>query len=285
MITVKLKHTYQVPSRWDDFTPEHSRQFVSLCCAMDDFERGILDFRQFQVCAAAALLCVDIEKIHRPGEVLYENIYNLTELLTFPYRIHEQEDGSRAASAHICVCRNLLPELGGHKGYTLDITPAGVVECNLTAEKYVDALTLTDLYTKTRNDSVLAELVKMLYGSAEGVDCYEMTAVYYNFRGFLEWLQSLPQYALIFRTTGRRKGGDSPLGLASSIFTVSKQGYGTLAEIRGLDCFQYLGVLVQMSIDSIHQLAAAGLKAGEISEKTHIPTDLILPFLTDTTEP
>lgn len=285
MITVRLKHTYQVPSRWEDFTPDHDKQFVGLCSAMDDFERGVFSFKQFQICAVFALMSVDLDKVHHPGDVANENIYRLTELLTFPYRIHEQEDGSRAASAHICVHRNLLPELGGHKGYRLDVSPAGVVECDLTAEKYTDALTLTDLYTKTRHQSTLEELVKVLYGGIDGIDLYEMTAVYYNFRGFLEWLQSLPQYALIFRTTGRKKGGESPLGLASSIFTISKQGYGTLAEIRALDCFQYLGVLVQMSIDSIHQLAAAGLKAGEISDKTNIPIDLILPYLTETTEP
>jgi len=282
MITVKLKHTYQVPSRWDDFTPELRTQFVTLCCAMDDFEKGIFDFKQFQICAAFALLCVDIEKIHRPGDILYENAYKLTELLTFPYILQTQEDGSMAASAHICINRNILPELGGHKGYTLEVPPAGVVNCDLTAEKYVDALTLTDLYTRTRKDSVLEGLVRVLYGSTEDITLHEMTAVYYNFRGFLEWLQTLPQYALIFRHTGRKKGGDSPLGLASSIFTVSKQGYGTLKEIKELDVFSYLGVLVQMSIDSIHQLAAASMKAGEISEKTRIPIDLVLLHLNDT---
>lgn len=282
MITVKLKHTYEIPSRWDDFTPELRTQFIALCCVMDDFERGVFDFNQFQICAAFALICVDIEKIHRPGDTLYENAYKLTELLTFPYILRTQEDGSTAASAHICVSRNLLPELGGHKGYTLEVTPAGVVDCDLTAEQYVDALTLTDLYTRTRQTSVLKELVRVLYGSTKDISICEMTAVYYNFRGFLEWLQSLPQYALIFRHTGKKTGGESPLGLASSIFTVSKQGYGTLKEIKELDVFSYLGVLVQMSIDSIHQLAAVGLKAGEISEKTRIPIDLVLLHLNDT---
>lgn len=281
MITIKLKHTYKVPSRWDDFTTEHHTQFIALCCAMDDFERGILDFRQFQICAAFALMSVDMEKIHRPGEVLYENAFKLTELLTFPYTLQDQEDGSKTASAHICVYRNLLPELGGHKGYTLDVTPAGVVDCDLTAEKYVDALTLTDLYTRTRKVAVLERLVKLLYGSIESISLFEMTAVYYNFRGFLDWLQSLPQYALIFRHTGKKKAGESPLGLSSSIFTLSKQGYGTLKEIKELDVFSYLGVLVQMSIDSIRQLAAAGLKAGEIVEKTGIPQDLVLSYLND----
>lgn len=281
MITVKLKHTYQVPSRWDDFTPEHRKQFISLCCVMDDFERGITDFKQFQICAAFALMCVDMEKIHHPGEVLYENAFRLSEMLTFPYTLQDQEDGSKTVSAHIRLCRNLLPELGGHKGYTLDITPAGVVNCDLTAEKYVDALTLTDLYTRTRKQAVLEDLVRLLYGSTKDISLFEMTAVYYNFRGFLDWLQSLPQYALIFRHTGKKKAGESPLGLSSSIFTVSKQGYGTLKEIKELDAFSYLGVLVQMSIDSIHQLAAVGLKTGEIIEKTGIPQDLVLLHLND----
>ena len=281
MITVKLKHTYLVPSRWDDFTPEHRMQFISLCCVMDDFERGVTSFKQFQLCAAFGLLCVDMEKIHRPGEVLFENAYKLTELLTFPYRIQEEEDGSRTASPYICLSRNLLPQLGEHKGYTLEITPAGVVDCSLTAEQYVDALTLTDLYTKTRTPATLEQLTDVLYGGHDGIDIYEQTAVYYNFRGFLEWLQGLPQYAIIFRHTAKKKGGDSPLGLASSIFTVSKQGYGTLKEIKELDVFSYLGVLVQMSIDSIHQLAAVGLKPGEISEKTRIPIDLVLQHTTD----
>ena len=52
--------------------------------------------------------------------------------------------------------------------------------------------------------------------------------------GMVDWLQSLPPYAIIFQHTGRKKGGESPLGLASSIFTVSKQGYGTLKEIKEL---------------------------------------------------
>lgn len=281
MITVKLKHTYKVPSRWDDFTPELDKQFISLCCAMDDFERGILDFKQFQLCSIFALMCVNIEKIYQPEDVLYENAFRLSELLTFPYVITEQEDGSKVANLRISLHSNLLPTVGKHKGYTLEVTPAGVVNCNLTAEQYVDALTLTDLYTKTRTTSTLEDLADVLYGGHDGMTLFEMTAIYFNFRGFLDWVQSLPQYELIFRSTGKKKGGPSPLGLSSSIFTISKSGYGTLKEIKELDCFSYLGVLVQMSIDSIHQLAAVGLKPGEISEKTNIPLELVLLHTTE----
>ena len=282
MITVKLKNKHEIPSRWSDFTPQMKDQFVALACAMDDFERGIFTFEQFKLCIVVSLLGVQLHKLKMSGDTFYENAFRISELVTFPYTLTDQEDGSKVVNVNISLCRNILPELGGHKGYTLDVTPAGVVDCDLTAEKYVDALTLTDLYTKTRSSETLEQLVSLLYGSSRGISILEQTAVYYNFRGFLEWLHNLPQYALIFHTTSKRSGAASPLGLSSSIFTVSKQGYGTLKEIKELDCFAYLGVLVQMSIDSIHQLASAGLKAGEISEKTRIPIDLVLLHLNDT---
>ena len=284
MITVKLKNKHEIPSRWSDFTPQMKDQFVALACAMDDYERGIFTFEQFKLCIVVSLLGVQLHKLKMSGDTFYENAFRISELVTFPYTLTDQEDGSKVVNVNISLCRNILPELGGHKGYTLDVTPAGVVDCDLTAEKYVDALTLTDLYTKTRSSETLEQLVSLLYGSSRGISILEQTAVYYNFRGFLEWLHNLPQYALIFHTTSKKSGAASPLGLSSSIFTVSKQGYGTLKEIKELDLFSYLGVLVQMSIDSIHQLASAGLKAGEISEKTRIPIDLVLLHLNDNTE-
>lgn len=284
MITVKLKNKHEIPSRWSDFTPQMKDQFVALACAMDDFERGIFTFEQFKLCIVVSLLGIQLHKLKMSGDTFYENAFRISELVTFPYTLTDQEDGSKVVNVNVSLCRNILPELGGHKGYTLDVTPAGVVDCSLTAEQYVDALTLTDLYTKTRSTETLDQLVTVLYGSTRDISILERTAVYYNFRGFLDWLQSLPPYAIIFQHTGRKKGGESPLGLASSIFTVSKQGYGTLKEIKELDLFSYLGVLVQMSIDSIHQLASAGLKAGEISEKTRIPIDLVLLHLNDDIE-
>ena len=283
MITIKLKNTYQAPSRWDDFTPEHATIFTALCCALDDYERGVFTFDQLQVAIVLALIGINEQKKGKPTEEFFENIFRFSELLTFPYRLTDNEDGSKTASITVSLFRNILPELGPekHQGYRLDVSTAGVTDCNLTAEQYVDAVALADLYTKTRKVSALEQLTTVLYGSAKGVSPLEMTAVYYNFRGFLTWLKTLPQYDLIFQSAGKQSA-PTPLGLASSIFTLSKSGYGTLKEIKGLDVFTYLGVLVQMSIDSIHQLASAGMKPGEIAEKLHLPLELVLQHTTET---
>lgn len=280
MITVRLKHEYKIPSDWPELTVEHQSQFVRLCTVLDNFEKGLLPFEQFKVSISLAMLDINPDKmrIPRKADTLYENIFRISKFLDFPFVLQPNEDGSSTAYIRISLFRNLLPK---EYGYRLDVSPAGLVDCTLKAEQYVDALTLTDLYTRNRSEDVLMRLCETLYGRSEGFTKDEMIAVYYNFRGFLDWLHKLPQYSILFSRASRRAGGESPLGLSSSIFSLSKSGYGTLKEIQGLDVFTYLGALAQMSIDSIRQLAAAGLKPVQIADKLNLPVSEVLPHVTD----
>jgi len=278
MITVKLKNRHEVPSRWSDFTTDHRERFISLCSHMEDFEKGLITFGQFKVLIVFALLGADPESIRVPGkkaDSLYENIFRISELLDFPYMLQDNDDGTMTAYIRISLSRNLMG------GYSFEVSPAGLVECSLKAEQYVDALSLMELYSQTRADEALTKLCKSLNGTSEGLSRKEMVAIYYNFRGILDWIQKLPQYSILFCRSSRRKGGESPLGLSSSIFALSKSGYGTLKEIQDLDVFTYLAALVQMSIESIRQLAAAGLKPGQIADKLNIPVSEVLPHVTE----
>lgn len=281
MITVKLKNSYQIPSRWSDFQLSHYRIFVGLCNVIEKFEIGLLTFDQFRLMIVFALMDIDPEKVRispKRKDGLSENLFRLTELLDFPYVLKDNEDGSRTAYIHISLFRNLIQT---EHGYKLDVSPAGLVECTLTAEQYVDALTLTELYSQTRSDEALTKLCETLHGPAGTLTREEMVAAYYNFRGIIDWIQRLPQYSILFRRHYDKKSPESPLGLSSSIFALSKSGYGTLKEIKDLDVFTYLGALVQMSVESIRQLAAAGLKPGQIAEKLNIPVSEVIPHVTD----
>ena len=281
MITVRLKHEYKIPSDWPEFTAEHHGQFVKLCTAIENFEKGLLTFGQFKVSIALAMLDINPDKMRittGDNEKLYENIFRISELLDFPFVLQSNEDGSSTVYIRISLFRNLLPR---GCGYRLDVSPAGLVDCTLKAEQYVDALSLTDLYTRSRSDEALVKLCDTLYGTSEGFSRDEMVAVYYNFRGILDWLHKLPQYSILFSRASRKNGGESPLGLSGSIFSLSKSGYGTLKEIQDLDVFTYLGALVQMSVESIRQLAAAGLKPVQIADKLNLPVSEVLPHVTD----
>lgn len=301
MITYRLRrHSYRIPDRWDDFTPQLSEKFVRICGAFELFETGKIDFHSLEVAVAVALLGMDLTMVPKQNNILAENIFRLTEKLHFPYRFHDNEDGSRTVSVNMVLHANLLPRIRRFRGYRFNVTPDGMVDCSITAEQYVEALSLMELYGKTRKDEVLDELFGTMYlqGSAAGckVSCkgagkgasrlprvYKV-AVYYNLRGILEWLKMLPDFRLIFSPGERKSGGSSPLGLSSSIFTLSKSGYGTLKEIQDLDLLSYLGALVQMNIDGIYALRSAGLKAGEIAEKMNLPLDCVLPYLSVSNE-
>lgn len=284
MITCTLgKHTYRIPSKWDDFTSEAASSFVRMSRAFDMFETGKMDFSVLRISVVAALLELDVRRIRKQNDTLAENVYRLSEYLGYPYAIQENEDGSRTVSLRIVLRNNLLPDIKGFQGYRFSVSREGMVDCSMTAEQYVEALPLADLYTKTRNTGVLDSLFKVLYGSGKGagkIPAGYKLAVYYNFRGILEWIRLLPDYRLIYSVSGSRHGGSNPLGLSSSVFTLSKSGYGTLQEIRALDLFSYLGALVQLNIDGILSLRSAGLKPNAIAEKMNLPIEMVLPYIT-----
>ncbi len=279
MIIFRLhKHEYPVPDRWEDFTPENAGKFVRLCQAFELFETEKADFSQMKVAVVAALLGMDVSMVPRQNDTLAENIFRLSERLQFPFRFSENEDGSRTVSVNVVLRTNLLPRIRSRKGYKFHITKEGMVDCNITAEQYVEAMSLMDLYTRTRKSDVLDSLSRILYPGHNAPDAYKLAA-YYNFRGILEWISHLPDFKMIFTSREKKHGGSSPLGLSGAIFTLSKSGYGTLKEIQELDLFSYLGALVQLNIDGIYSLQSVGLKAGEIAEKMNLPLDCVLPYL------
>lgn len=296
MITYRLdRHKYSIPDRWDDFTPGNARKFIALCRVFDLFESEKINFKTLETAVAAALLGMDVMMIPRQNDILAENIFRLAEKLHFPYKFQDNDNGSRTVSVNVVLRTNLLPKIRRFRGYKFNISRDGLVNCDLTAEQYVDALSLMELYGRTRKAEVLDELFRVLYGGTDKGSFWGSSelrkipsaykiAVYYNFRGILEWLRMLPDFRMIFSTGEKKASGAGPLGLSASIFTLSKSGYGTLQEIRSLDLMTYLGALVQLNIDGIYSLRSAGLKPGEIAEKMNLPLEYVLPYITDKSE-
>lgn len=277
MITVTLKsRPYAFPTRWEEFTPAMGRTFLRMAHEMALFETGAVPFDEFTVTLTLAILGVD--KVRKMTDEFSENIYRLGEHLRFPYTVRTLEDGSRVADLTVCLSENLLPEIGGVRGYTFRRESSGRMDCSLTAEQYIDALELMQAWQNTKQTSALENLVRTLYPGAKRIQPDEAFAVYYNFRGILAWIRSIPAYALIFppEESGHPGSGRNPVGLASSIFTLAKAGYGDINAIKDLPLFSYLGLLMQQTIESIRTLAASGLKPTQISERLGLSIDLVL---------
>ncbi|MGM9763354.1 MAG: hypothetical protein ACI3ZQ_04980 [Candidatus Cryptobacteroides sp.] len=281
MITYKLgKHTYKIPTGWHEMRINTPNKFIRMCMAFEMFERGEMDFHVLRIAVASQLLGVDLQLVPRTNEILFENLFRLVEKIEFPYRITKNEDQSLTAAVSICLCKNLLPHIGRRKGYKFRISKEGLIDTDITAQQYVDVLDLMEVYSTTWSDEALDGIFDTLYPGRGYVSRPRKVAVYYNFRGILEYIKQLPDFRLVFATGGKRRGGANPLGLAASILTLSKSGYGTLNEIRTLDLFTYLGALVQLDIDGILSLQSAGCKPGEIAEKMNLPFEEVLPYVT-----
>lgn len=286
MITLKInRNTYHIPSRWEECD---AAVFVRLAKAMWNFENGHTDFESFKIEIVAACLGIDIPST-RLTDFLGVNFFSLSGLLTFPYRLVKNADGSETAYVDVVMGRNLFPEMKGTAGYRYDTDRAGVIDCGLTAAQYTAGIGLVNLqnsYIKAYREEdalqVLDPLVKLLYDGRCDFPVYEKIAVMYNFRGVLESIRRDEGYSLVFRKPGQ-KSEPSPVGSNGGIFALTKAGYGDFDAVSRMDVHSYLSAMVQQTVDSIHTLQGSGMKPSRIADKLNLDVGQVLPF-TEVTE-
>lgn len=275
MITLKLKKSHEIPNRWHEL---NEAQFVRLAGVIADFEKGITNFEQFKVMTVTAILNLKVNKL-KMTETLFENLFRISEQLDFPYKIQEKED-HKEVEFRICVNRQMLPSVKQNQGYVFTVD-SGMIETSIVAEQYVDAVSVMKLYSSDHSDQTLDMLVKILYcplpyskENLQKVKLQQFTsnqklAVYYNFRGLLEWIRRIDKYEIIFNSA-EDKPGKSPIGMEGSLYSLSKTGYGVYRDICSLDLFTYLDLILSQTIESIHTLKGCGLKPTEIAEKLNL---------------
>lgn len=275
MITLKLKKSRQVPNRWHELNEE---QFVRLAGVISDFEKGVTNFEQFKVMTVAAILNLKVNKL-KMTETLFENLFRISEQLDFLYKIREKED-HKEVEFRICVNRQMQPKVKQNQGYVFTVD-SGMIETSIVSEQYVDAVSVMKLYSSDHSDQSLDMLVKVLYcplpyskENMQKVKLHQFTrnqklAVYYNFRGLLEWIRRIDKYDIIFNSA-EEKPGKSPIGMEGSLYSLSKAGYGFFRDICTINLFTYLDLLLSQTIESIHTLKGCGLKPTEIAEKLNL---------------
>lgn len=275
MITLKLKKTRHVPNRWNELSED---QFVRLAGAIADFENGTTNFEQFKVMSVAAILDLKINRL-KMTDTLYENLFRISEQLSFPYTLHEKED-HKEVEFKICINRQMQPKVKQNKGYVFTVD-SGMIETTIVSEQYVDAISVMKLYSSDHSKQGLDMLVKVLYcplpyskENMQKVKLHQFSraqklAVYYNFRGLLEWIKRIDKYDIIFNSA-EDKPGKSPIGMEGSLYSLSKAGYGEFRDICKIDLFTYLDLLLSQTIESIHTLKGCGLKPTEIAEKLNL---------------
>ena len=287
MITITLyKHTYHIPSRWEDCDAETFRR---LARAMWNFEMGHTDFETFRIEIVAACLGVDIPST-RLTDFLGVNFFTLSELLTFPYSLRDNPDGTQTAFVEVVMQNNLYPCIGNAEGYKYETDANGVIDTTLNAAQYTSGISLLNLHASYirgyREDLALQLLdtfVRLLYNGRTIANIDDRIAVMYNFRGITESIRRDASYDLIFRKKGQ-KSEPSPVGSNAGLFALTKAGYGDFAAVSKMDVHTFLSAMVQQTVDSIHSLQGAGMKPGKIAEKLNLDVEQVLPFTTVSAE-
>lgn len=287
MITITLyKHTYHIPSRWEDCDAETFRR---LARAMWNFEMGHTDFETFRIEIVAACLGVDIPST-RLTDFLGVNFFALSELLTFPYSLRDNPDGTQTAFVEVVMQNNLYPCIGNAEGYKYDTDANGVIDTTLNAAQYTSGISLLNLQASYISDyredlalQLLDTFVRLLYNGRTIANIDDRIAVMYNFRGITESIRRDASYDLIFRKKGQ-KSEPSPVGSNAGLFALTKAGYGDFAAVSKMDVHTFLSAMVQQTVDSIHSLQGAGMKPGKIAEKLNLDVEQVLPFTTVSAE-
>lgn len=283
MITLTInKNIYRIPSIWEECNAETFRR---LAMAMWNFEMGHTDFETFRIEIVAACLGVDIPST-RLTDFLGLNFFSLSELLTFPYILHDNPDGTQTAFVDVVMQNNLYPDIRDAQGYRYETDANGVIDTTLNAAQYTSGISLLNLqstYIKNYREDLSLQLldtfVRLLYNGRSGANVSDSIAIMYNFRGITESIRRDSSYDLIFRRK-EQKGDPSPVGSNAGLFALVKAGYGDFDAVSKMDVHTFLSAMVQQTVDSIHSLCGSGMKPVRIAERLNLDVEQVLPFIT-----
>lgn len=189
MITVNNK--FHIPNQWEELSSVQMCKVARALCLLEKGEVGFMEFRLLLFYA----LIEDDPKPHPENEVYCENLFRISEHLTFAYKF-VYPDGkfhnfplevqnwlskhlpTDAEDPHIRVAakmaryvvpdlkfgKQLLSVLPGTKlrGYTFEVS-GEVVNTTITAQQYIDANTMLQQFHSYKEQRSLEQLVKILY--------------------------------------------------------------------------------------------------------------------------
>jgi hypothetical protein len=199
-----------------------------------------------------------------------------------------------AASVNFSMKSNPLPFFEYHHtkflGPAFNIDSLGIVETDLKAMEYIDASEYYQLFQKTRMRRYLDRLVSTIYRvdreRYKTFECQQKAvllaamdesvkhAVLFFFQNIQEFLANHPVYKYLFQKVESNSGKIS-LGMVTTVYNLSKEGYGTKQQVSEMGLEDYLNMLLKTIMDSIRSLKAQKKPDHDIASELNIPSELI----------
>lgn len=176
--------------------------------------------------------------------------------------------------------KNLLPEIiidgALHPGYRFGLS-GNLITTNLTAERFIDANIAYNEYVNDPKPEHLDMLVHVLYFNTEkAIDTKLLNkisarvkfAIVLNFQAIMAFLMQKTRYAIIWNRKGTSTDGKLTVGMADTVYQLSKDGYGPVGDIGNYNLIRYLDLLLKNIIDSVTMLNENEINIGDIAERT-----------------
>lgn len=179
-------------------------------------------------------------------------------------------------------------------GPRFNIDENNLAETDIMAQEFVDAVEYYTLYNKSKNEAYINKLVSVLYREnrycydpvkvAERARLMEKTntetkkAVVFVFQNILEYLNITQPYTYLFskeKVSPDEKRRDV-LGIANTIYSLSKEGFGDVEKIGRMNLAYYLNLRIKQLQDTIQSLRAMEKNNNEIAKTLELPIETVI---------
>ncbi len=291
---------YSCPNKWEEL---NSEQYLFLADLLLKYSLGDISVTEVRTELFLHLMGLKLKKLSK-SDLLFENIFILSRQLTFMFKIVYEDSEqfsyfnkdtqkmlerylpedlypspeielAEQMQCHYVIdavfSNNLLSKAGGVQGYEFEVE-GGFVSSSLTAEQYVQAVTLYGAYIESGNKEQLVMLAEVLYPNGDNFTDAELHGIFLNFGAIQTFLYNT-KYGILWQRKSTGKKNKLTVGLMDSVYTLSTEGYGNLVEVKSYNLITYLDLLLKQLIDSVKTLQSYELQLPEIAEKTGLSVE------------
>jgi hypothetical protein len=315
------------PTSWEELDPV---QFVTVICILLEFKTKKFDVRELQLRLFTELSNINSRKIlRRDYEWFEKEIFKNLDKMSFcfkyiyddprfknldikmqerlkktkPEKITGEPEAviaskfNRTVEIDAAISKQLLQNIHvGFKkypGYRFE-NKGDIVDTSITAEQFVDALTIMSLMAEHGADNYIDLFISTLYCPGEYSSSIAKSnaekfqklnpvikyAIVFNFESILSWLTGETKYNILF---SRKKKSSSKakqnLGFNAIIYSMTEKGYGNIKEVYRLNLIEFLELMYKNLIDSINQLADSKMSKEDISKKLNLSIEYLNQIL------
>ncbi len=311
-----MSNQYHIPTAWQEMPND---MFIRVAEAL--FRSSGMEVYQLRINVLAAIVNLEINtnvncrtslahltrfciNIYHNADVLAVVHPHLADLLTWclPSEIDDINHFAQLqqvsqlleskVSLNLNIKTNKVPTIAGFNGPVFNVDKNGIIETDLLAGEYLDALEFISAYDQSKDETYLASATACLYRSnrkkyttfeaQKQTDKFialpQIKAAWLMLLAWQNYFTTHPLFSTLYTTISNEPNNKVNVGASEMLYQFSKDGYGSVTDMVHMPIIDFLNLRIKSLRDDIYQLRANKIKDGEISRILHIPIQTVLKF-------